>query len=85
MFNIQRYQYSIFDHGEDPWPDCNGRPFCATSDTDAARYVQRRLIKATKNLREADGYAVGDKICARVWDARGILVTTLMVMAVGVE
>lgn len=73
------YSYTIFD--ADPqsssvpaWDTHNGVELEADCDDDVISDVRHVLEIEAARLNEADGYEVGQRLYAIVWDADGIVV-----------
>jgi hypothetical protein len=76
------YTYTIYDadpnaSGNTAWPSHNDLEIEAASDEEAIGDVLDVLEVEAAGLNEADGYAVGQRIYANIWDADGINLKTV--------
>lgn len=76
-----RYTYTIFDgdpaaSGDVAWPSHDGVVLKADDDEDALEEVRATMEVEAAGLSPADGYAVGDRLYALVWDASGEIIGT---------
>jgi hypothetical protein len=70
------YTYTIFDadpnqNGGGAWDTHTDVKLDAIDDDDARTHVRKVLEMSAIGLKTADGYAVGDRLYATVWDPNG--------------
>lgn len=73
------YTYTIFDanphtSGGTAWPSHTDIEIEAESDEDALEEVRDALSVESSRLSVSDGYDVGQRLYALLWDSEGILV-----------
>jgi hypothetical protein len=76
---VSAYTYTVFDgnpaaSGGTAWPSHEDRQIDADSDREVLDMVLDIMSTEAAGLSVADGYDVGDRLYAIVWDADAIIV-----------